>query len=109
MLRDKETSKQKEYEIVLLDELVPQDHILRKIDAAVDFSFIHNLCKDLYSPNIGRMLWIASCTLRRRLKAREFMHGVKRQLNDLLRRLKKTMACVLLACSASRTCASNAS
>lgn len=56
MLRDKETSKQKEYEIVPLDELVPQDHILRRIDAAVDFSFIHNLCKDLYSPNIGRML-----------------------------------------------------
>ena len=27
MLRDQETSKQKEYEIVLLDELVPQDHI----------------------------------------------------------------------------------
>ena len=47
MLRDKETSKQKEYEIVLLDELVPQDHILRKIDGAVDFSFIHDLCKDL--------------------------------------------------------------
>lgn len=54
MLREKETSKQKEYEIVRLDELVPQDHILRKIDAAVDFSFIHDLCKDLYSPNMGR-------------------------------------------------------
>jgi len=54
MLRERETSKQKEYEIVLLDELVPQDHILRKIDAAVDFSFIHDLCKDLYSPNMGR-------------------------------------------------------
>lgn len=54
MLRERETNKQKEYEIVLLDELVPQDHILRKIDAAVDFSFIHDLCKDLYSPNIGR-------------------------------------------------------
>ena len=46
MLRDKETSKQMEYEIVLLDELVPQDHMLRKIDAAVDFSFIHDLCKE---------------------------------------------------------------
>ena len=54
MLRERETSKQREYEIVLLDELVPQDHILRKIDAAVDFSFIHDLCKDLYSPNMGR-------------------------------------------------------
>lgn len=54
MLRERETSKQKEYEIVLLDELVPQDHILRRIDEAVDFSFIHDLCKDLYSPNMGR-------------------------------------------------------
>lgn len=54
MLREKETRKQIEYEIVLLDELVPQNHILRKIEAAVDFSFIHDLCKDLYSPDTGR-------------------------------------------------------
>ena len=37
-----------------MDELVPQDHLLRKIDAAVDFSFIHDICKDLYSPDNGR-------------------------------------------------------
>ena len=54
MLKDKAVSQQNEYEIVLLEELVPQDHLLRKIDKAVDFSFIHDLCKDLYSPNIGR-------------------------------------------------------
>lgn len=54
MLRDRETSKQNEYEIVLIEELVPQDHLLRKIDRAVDFSFIHDLCKDLYSPDTGR-------------------------------------------------------
>ena len=54
MLREKASSQQNEYEIVLLEELVPEDHLLRKIDKAVDFSFIHDLCKDLYSPNIGR-------------------------------------------------------
>ena len=54
MLKDKEASKQGEYELVLLEELVPQDHLLRKIEKAVDFSFIHDLCKELYSPNIGR-------------------------------------------------------
>ena len=54
MLRERSGSRQNEYEIVLLEELVPQDHLLRKIDAAVDFSFIHDLCKDLYSPNNGR-------------------------------------------------------
>ncbi len=54
MLRDRKTQQQNEYEIVLLDELVPQDHLLRKIDAAVNFSFIHDICKDLYSPDNGR-------------------------------------------------------
>jgi len=54
MLRDRKTQQQNEYEIVLLEELVPQDHFLRKVDAAVDFSFIHDMCKDLYSPDNGR-------------------------------------------------------
>ena len=54
MLRDRANESQPEYEIVLLEELVPQDHLLRKIDSAVDFSFIHDLCKELYSENVGR-------------------------------------------------------
>ena len=54
MLREKAAAEQSGYEIVLLEELVPQDHILRKIDAAVDFSFIHDLCKELYSDSTGR-------------------------------------------------------
>ena len=54
MLRDRRTQQQNEYEIVLLEELVPQDHFLRKVDAAVDFSFIHDICKDLYCPDNGR-------------------------------------------------------
>ena len=54
MLRDRKTQQQNEYEIVLLEELVSQDHFLRKVDAAVDFSFIHDMCKDLYSPDNGR-------------------------------------------------------
>ena len=54
MLRDRKTQQQGEYELVMLEELVPQDHFLRKVDAAVDFSFIHDMCKDLYSPDNGR-------------------------------------------------------
>ena len=54
MLQGRKTASQREYEIVLLEELVPEDHLLRKIDAAVDFGFIHDMCKDLYSPSIGR-------------------------------------------------------
>ncbi len=40
-------------EMVTLDDLVPQDHLLRKIDAAINLNFIHNLTRDLYS-NTGR-------------------------------------------------------
>ena len=54
MLRDRKTQQQDQYEIVLLEELVPQDHFLRKVDTAVDFSFIHDMCKDLYCTDNGR-------------------------------------------------------
>ncbi len=54
MLRDRKTQQQGQYELVMLEELVPQDHFLRKVDAAVDFSFIHGMCKDLYCPDNGR-------------------------------------------------------
>jgi transposase len=53
MLRDK-SSIQQQYEFVLIDNLVPEDHILRKIDKYIDFSFIRELTKDLYCENNGR-------------------------------------------------------
>lgn len=36
-----------------IEELVPKDHLVRKMDACMDFSFIEDEVKDLYSP-IGR-------------------------------------------------------
>lgn len=54
MLREQKKEKQMQLEVVMIEELVPQDHLLRKIDKAVDFSFIHDMCRSLYSPNIGR-------------------------------------------------------
>lgn len=41
-------------EIVNLDDLVPGEHLLRKIDAAVNFEKIYDLVEDLYCPNNGR-------------------------------------------------------
>ena len=41
-------------EMVTLEELVPPDHLLRKIDAAIDFSFIHDLTAPLYCADNGR-------------------------------------------------------
>lgn len=45
---------QSSLEFVSIDELVPADHLLRKIDAKIDFSFIHDLVKDFYCDNNGR-------------------------------------------------------
>lgn len=41
-------------EMVTLDELVPKDHLLRKIDGVIDFSFIHDLTAPLYCADNGR-------------------------------------------------------
>ncbi|MDD7983859.1 IS1182 family transposase [Lentisphaera marina] len=50
----KKQSKQSEFEFVCLEQLVPQDHLLRKIDSIVDFEFIHHKVAHLYCPTNGR-------------------------------------------------------
>ena len=35
-------------QIVSLESLVPEEHLLRKIDKAVDFSFIYDLVEERY-------------------------------------------------------------
>ena len=45
---------QSSLEFVCIDELVPKDHLLRKIDKQIDVSFIHDLVKDLYCPDNSR-------------------------------------------------------
>ena len=41
-------------EMVNIDMLVPEDHLLRKIDAAIDFTKIYGFVEDLYSQDTGR-------------------------------------------------------
>ncbi len=53
MLR-KPGSHQYSIEMVCLEQLVPSDHLLRKIDATIDFEFIRALVKDLYCSDNGR-------------------------------------------------------
>lgn len=47
-------STQQQLEVVYIENLVPQDHILRKINKYIDFSFIRKLTNDLYCSNNGR-------------------------------------------------------
>lgn len=41
-------------QIFCIDDLVPQDHLLRIIDKAIDWTFIYDLVKDTYSAETGR-------------------------------------------------------
>ena len=46
--------EQEEMEFLSIGMLVPDDHLLRKVDAAVDFEFIRERVRHLYCPNNGR-------------------------------------------------------
>ncbi|MDQ0341172.1 transposase [Caldalkalibacillus uzonensis] len=40
-------------EVISIDHLVPKDHLVRKIDQAINFDFIYDLVADYYSPDNG--------------------------------------------------------
>lgn len=50
----KHVKKEPQMQLVSLEQLVPEDHLLRKIDAAIDFDFIYDLVEEKYSPDNGR-------------------------------------------------------
>ena len=50
----KGTKERKQMQFVCIDDLVPKDHLLRKIEEAIDWSFIYDIVKDRYSHETGR-------------------------------------------------------
>lgn len=51
----KDTEKKREQlQMICMDDLVPQNHLLRIIDKAIDWRFIYDLVEDKYSPDFGR-------------------------------------------------------
>lgn len=53
MLREN-GNRQTSMEFVSIEELVPKDHLLRKIDKVIDFGFIRERVKELYCADNGR-------------------------------------------------------
>ncbi len=53
MLRENK-EKQMKMEMVILENLVPENHLLRKIEKVIDFSFINEICKPYYCEDNGR-------------------------------------------------------
>ena len=54
MLTEQNEKVRKQLQIVSIDDLVPEDHLLRIIDKAIDWSFIYDLVRDMYSADTGR-------------------------------------------------------
>ena len=50
----RQRERQQQMNLVIMEQMVPEDHFLRKVDRTVDFSFIYELCAPLYSANNGR-------------------------------------------------------
>ena len=50
----KSNPKQYKMETVILENLVPDNHLLRKIDKVIDFSFINEICAPYYCQDNGR-------------------------------------------------------
>lgn len=53
MLKDV-SPQQHQLEMVTLEQLVPKNHLVRKVDATIDFEFIRAEVADLYSKDNGR-------------------------------------------------------
>ena len=41
------TNRQSKMETVMIENLVPENHLLRKIDKYIDFSFINEICRQI--------------------------------------------------------------
>ncbi len=54
MMTQNADKKRQQVQMFCMDDMVPQDHLLRMIDKAIDWDFIYDLVMDTYSPDNGR-------------------------------------------------------
>ncbi len=54
MLSRQDTDNRNTFEIVSLEEMVPADHLLRKVDAVLDLDFVYDIVTEKYTLDNGR-------------------------------------------------------
>ena len=54
MMTKNADKKRDQMQVFCMDDLVPQDHLLRIIDKAIDWNFVYDMVEDKYSPDFGR-------------------------------------------------------
>ena len=63
------------FHIVNFDDFVPQDHLLRKIDAVLDLDFVYELTSPLYCADNGRTS--VDPALFFRMQTISYLYGIK--------------------------------
>ncbi len=51
---NKSIDKRDQYEMISISELVPNNHLLRKVDTILDLNFVYELVEDKYCLDNGR-------------------------------------------------------
>ncbi|WP_436876475.1 transposase, partial [Mammaliicoccus sciuri] len=51
---NKSENKRDQYEMISVSELVPKNHLLRKVDNILDLNFVYELVEDKYCLDNGR-------------------------------------------------------
>lgn len=86
MLSKHHSIQRDQIEMIALDQLIPANHLVRKIEAAIDFTFIYDLVEDLYSevgrPSIDPVILI-------KLTFIQYTFGI-RSMRKRLKKLKQT-------------------
>lgn len=54
MLKKKNSHITGQVEFISIDQLVPEDHLLRAVDVSIYFDFIYDEVKEMYSEDTGR-------------------------------------------------------
>ena len=91
----KNVSNKGQVQIVSLDQLVPEDHILRKIDRSVDFSFIYDLVEDKYSSDNGRPSIDPVMLIK--IPIIQYMFGIK-SMRQTIKDIEQIFANILMQC-----------
>ncbi len=89
MLHKDEIKTRKQINMVCIDDVVPQDHLLRLIDKAIDFSFIYDLVKDKYSKNTGRPSLDPVVLMK--LPLLQYLYGIK-SMRQTIKEIEVNMA-----------------
>ena len=54
MMTKNQRNNRMQQQIISIEDMIPKDHLLRKIHKAIDFTFIYKLVEHLYSQVEGR-------------------------------------------------------